>query len=263
MTLAVLWMDHDLLNTDNYVKTVAPLSSDPAVQTAVATDVTDQLWAKVDVQQQLSGVLPSWAQVFAAPLSNQLKGYAYQASTRSCRPRSSPSSGRPPTGRPTPRSRRRCSATRVACRDDGRSGEHRFRARRRQGQGGSRRQGHPRARFGGPTPGSTTFVLFRSETLAKAQKTLNFFHKLRSRCRCCCSPPGPARSPCRGAAAARCCSSLTLALAMAVTLSPTIWDAASTEGGLDSAAARPAAAAIFDTLAGRLDAGRMSSSSGW
>ena len=63
VTLAVLWMNHDLLNTDNYVKTVAPLSSNPDVQNAVATDVTDQLWAKVNVQQQLSGVLPSWAQV--------------------------------------------------------------------------------------------------------------------------------------------------------------------------------------------------------
>ncbi len=115
VTLAVLWMNHDLLNTDNYVKTVAPLSSNPDVQNAVATDVTDQLWAKVNVQQQLSGVLPSWAQVFSAPLSNQLKTYAYQAihavvdSSRSSR-----SCGRPPTGRPTPRSRPRCSVTRVA-----------------------------------------------------------------------------------------------------------------------------------------------------
>ena len=79
LALAVSWMNRDLLNTGNYVSTVAPLASDPAVQTAVARSLTDQLWTRVDVSGQLSGALPSWAQVFAAPLSNTLKGYAYQA----------------------------------------------------------------------------------------------------------------------------------------------------------------------------------------
>ncbi len=79
LTLAVTWMNRDLLNVDNYVATVAPLASDPAVRTAVAHDLTDQLWTRVNVSGQLTGVLPSWAQVFAAPLSNTLKGYAYQA----------------------------------------------------------------------------------------------------------------------------------------------------------------------------------------
>jgi hypothetical protein len=78
LTLAVLWMNHDLLNTDNYVAAVAPLSSNPAVQDAVAQNLTNELWAKVNVQQQLAGVLPSWAQIFSAPLSNQLKAYTYQ-----------------------------------------------------------------------------------------------------------------------------------------------------------------------------------------
>ena len=79
LVLEVTWMNHDLLNTNNYVSTVAPLASNPGVQTAVARNLTDQLWSKVDVSGQLSGVLPSWAQVFAGPLSNTLKGYAYQA----------------------------------------------------------------------------------------------------------------------------------------------------------------------------------------
>ena len=38
LTLLVLWIGPDLLNTNNYVQTVAPLSSNPAVQNAVATD---------------------------------------------------------------------------------------------------------------------------------------------------------------------------------------------------------------------------------
>jgi hypothetical protein len=179
LTLAVLWMDHDLLNTDNYVKTVAPLSSDPAVQDAIATDLTDQLWAKVGVQQQLSGVLPSWAQVFAGPLSDQLKSYAYRAIHAIV---ASPQFSK---------------VWEVANRQ----------AHARVTDALLGNKGHPIGTSNGEvsvdlsgaldkvkaaldargihaldgvaaTPGSATFVLFRSKTLAKAQKTISFFHKL-------------------------------------------------------------------------------------
>ena len=79
VTVAVLWMNTQLLNTDNYVAAVAPLSKDPAVRQAVATDLTNGIWSQVNVDQQLQSRLPSWAQVFAAPLSSQLKDYAYKA----------------------------------------------------------------------------------------------------------------------------------------------------------------------------------------
>jgi len=79
VTVAVLWTNNQLLNTDNYVKAVAPLSTNPAVRQAVATDLTNGLWSQVNVDQQLQSRLPSWAQVFAAPLSAQLKDYAYKA----------------------------------------------------------------------------------------------------------------------------------------------------------------------------------------
>ena len=140
-------MDHDLLNTDNYVRTVAPLISNPAVQNAVATDLTNQLWAKVDVQQQLAGVLPSWAQGFSGPLSNQLKTYAYQAIHAIV---SSPQFAKvwEVANRQAHAQGHRRAAGQQGPPDRAppRRGEHRSRASPRQGQGGPRRQGHPRAR---------------------------------------------------------------------------------------------------------------------
>ena len=187
LTLAVLWMDHDLLNTNNYVKTVAPLSSNPAVQNAVATDLTNQLWAKVNVQQQFNGVLPSWAQIFSGPLSQPAQGLRLPGDSTPSWPRPSSQGvgGRQPQG-PRQGQGRAARQQGPPGRHLQRRGEHRSRAAAAKRQGGPRRQGHPRARHAWPrTPGSTTFVLFRSENLAKAQKVVSFFHKLTSPCRCC------------------------------------------------------------------------------
>jgi hypothetical protein len=179
LTLAVLWMNHDLLNTDNYVAAVAPLSSNPAVQDAIATDVTDQLWAKVDVQQQLAGVLPSWAQVFSAPLSNQLKTYAYQAIHAIV--------ASPQFSKVWEVANRQAHA-RVT---DALLGNKGHLIGTSNGEvsidltpavdkvkAALDAKGIHALDTVATTPGSATFVLFRSETLAKAQKTINFFHKL-------------------------------------------------------------------------------------
>ena len=179
LTLAVLWMNHDLLNTDNYVAAVAPLSSNPAVQDAVAQNLTNELWAKVNVQQQLAGVLPSWAQIFSAPLSNQLKAYTYQgvhavvsskafgkvwevANRQAHTQVSAALLGKKVAGVDTAKGQVSVDFAPVV--DQVKSaldskGIHVL---------------DPVA----STPGSATFVIFRSATLAKAQKTINFFHKL-------------------------------------------------------------------------------------
>jgi len=179
LTLAVLWMNHDLLNTDNYVAAVAPLSSNPALQGAVAQNLTNELWAKVNVQQQLAGVLPSWAQIFSAPLSNQLKSYTYQgvhavvsskafgkvwevANRRAHTQVSAALLGKKVAGVDTANGQVSVDfapvVDQVKSALDGK-GIHVL---------------DPVA----TTPGSATFVIFRSATLAKAQKTINFFHKL-------------------------------------------------------------------------------------
>ena len=202
LALAVGWMDRDLLNTQNYVKAVAPLSSNPAIQTATAHAVTNGLWDKVDVQQQLDGVLPSWAQIFAAPLSNTLKGYAYQATLSVV---SSP------------------GFSKVAAANE--KGHATVKAALLGNEGGTvttingqvtldlgpladRVKGALDARgihaLDGvaTTAGSTSFVIFHSDNLAKAQGWVKFFQKLHVACPCCSSPPGRERSRSRGAGAA-------------------------------------------------------------
>jgi len=180
LTLAVAWMDRDLLNTQNYVSTVAPLSSDPAVQAAAAHDVTNALWNKANVQQQITGVLPSWAQVFAAPLSNTLKGYTYQVAQAVV---SSPTFSR-------------------FWRTANEKGHATVKAALLGNKGGAVQTTNGQVTLdltplvdrvkaaldargihvfdsASIAPGAATFVIFRSETLAKAQKAVSFFQALR------------------------------------------------------------------------------------
>lgn len=64
-----VWARNQLLDTDRYVETVAPLASDPAVQDAVVERVTSSLYAGVDVQSKVAQALPSEGAFLAAPIS--------------------------------------------------------------------------------------------------------------------------------------------------------------------------------------------------
>jgi hypothetical protein len=260
LTLLVLWMDHDLLNTNNYVQTVAPLSSNPAVQTAIATDLTDQLWAKVNVQQQLAGALPSWAQAFSGPLSNQLKTYAYQAIHAIVTS--------PQFSKVWEVANRQAHA-RVTDALLGNKGHLVGTANGEVSIDLSPAVDKVKAALDArgihaldtvaSTPGSATFVLFRSQTLARAQKTVSFFHKLSV------ALPLLLIAAWAGAIAVSWRRRRTvlqlgflLALAMVLTLiGYHIGRGAYLNAIVSSRLPRPAASAIFDTLAvGVLDAAR-------
>ena len=45
-----VWARNQVTNTDRYVRTVAPLASDPAIQQAVADQITAQIFTYLDVQ---------------------------------------------------------------------------------------------------------------------------------------------------------------------------------------------------------------------
>jgi hypothetical protein len=260
LTLLVLWMDTDLLNTDTYVKTVAPLSSNPDVQNAIATDLTDQLWNKVNVQQQLAGALPSWAQAFSGPLSNQLKTYAYQAIHAIV--------ASPQFSKVWEVANRQAHA-RVTDALLGNKGHLIGTANGEVSIDLSPAVDKVKAALDArgihaldtvaATPGSATFVLFRSETLARAQKTVNFFHKLSV------ALPLALIAAWAGAIAVswrrrRTVLQLGFALALAMVLTLIgyhLGRGAYLNAIVSSRLPRPAASAIFDTLAvGVLDAAR-------
>jgi len=68
-----VWVRNQVLNTDRYVATVAPLTKNPAIASVMATEVTDQLYSHIDLQSEIASVLPPRADFIAAPLSNAIK----------------------------------------------------------------------------------------------------------------------------------------------------------------------------------------------
>jgi hypothetical protein len=64
---------NQLLNTDAYVNTVAPLASNPAIQTQVAKQVSENLITRTNVEARVKSALPSKAGFLAAPLTAELE----------------------------------------------------------------------------------------------------------------------------------------------------------------------------------------------
>lgn len=78
ITVPAAWGRRTILNTDRYVATVAPLANDPAVQESIATKVTAQVFATLDVETVISDALAGLderATVLAAPITNAIEGF--------------------------------------------------------------------------------------------------------------------------------------------------------------------------------------------
>jgi hypothetical protein len=70
LSVAGVWLHGTLLDTDQYVSTIAPLASDPHVQQSVADRVSTAIVTKTDAEQRLKNALPERAK-FAAPAITQ------------------------------------------------------------------------------------------------------------------------------------------------------------------------------------------------
>lgn len=68
------WAGNTVAKTDRYVETVTPLIEDPAIQTAIATYATQQIYQNVDVEPYIAEVLPPRAAFLAPTLSSQIEG---------------------------------------------------------------------------------------------------------------------------------------------------------------------------------------------
>ncbi|MFN8027202.1 MAG: hypothetical protein U0W40_12830 [Acidimicrobiia bacterium] len=78
LSAVAIWSRNQLLNTDRYVSTVAPLADNPDIQNVVATRAVDALFSSVDVSQKISGVLPKRAKFLGDTIASQAQGYAVQ-----------------------------------------------------------------------------------------------------------------------------------------------------------------------------------------
>ena len=78
LSVVVVYARNELLNTDTFVATVAPLAKDKAIQTTVATKVSENLVARTDLQQRVQNALPEKAGFLANPISGAVQTATYQ-----------------------------------------------------------------------------------------------------------------------------------------------------------------------------------------
>jgi hypothetical protein len=76
---ASIWLKNQVTETSRYVRTVKPLASNSAIQTAVASNVTNALFSRVDVNARAREALPPKAKPFSGALANGLHNYTENA----------------------------------------------------------------------------------------------------------------------------------------------------------------------------------------
>jgi hypothetical protein len=76
LAIFALWANRQLLNTDNWAKTSSELLENDEIRGQVASFLADELYANVDVKQELQQVLPPQAAGLAAPAAAGLKQLA-------------------------------------------------------------------------------------------------------------------------------------------------------------------------------------------
>lgn len=82
LTPPVVWSRNQLLNTDRYVATLAPLAANPGVQDGVIKAVDQQIDSHLDLSGLLAETLPPRAAPLAGPIKSALEGFANAIVTR-------------------------------------------------------------------------------------------------------------------------------------------------------------------------------------
>jgi hypothetical protein len=78
LSVVVVFARNQLLNTDTYVATVAPLASNPDIQAAVAKQVSSRLITKIDVEKRVKNALPPRAGFLATPIAAEVQSVTDQ-----------------------------------------------------------------------------------------------------------------------------------------------------------------------------------------
>jgi hypothetical protein len=77
LSVAAIWTRNQVTNTDRYVATVTPLARDPAIQAAIADQITAQVFSYIDVQGLLNQSVDALAERGLSPrLADQLQAFA-------------------------------------------------------------------------------------------------------------------------------------------------------------------------------------------
>src|SRR5262245_36366851 len=76
--ILAIWANRQLLNTTNWTETSTQLLENDDIREQISINLVDQLYANVDVQQNIQDVLPKKAAPLASPISAQLKTLSVQ-----------------------------------------------------------------------------------------------------------------------------------------------------------------------------------------
>src|SRR3954453_23735762 len=68
-----IWINRQLLNTENWTGSSAEMLENPVIRDQTARYLTDQLYANVDVQGEISAALPPVLQGLAGPAAGLLR----------------------------------------------------------------------------------------------------------------------------------------------------------------------------------------------
>ncbi len=76
LSVFAIWTERQALNTDDWVRTSDRLIENSTIRTAVGDYLVDQLYANVDVEQELKDILPGDTKDLAGPVSGGLRQVA-------------------------------------------------------------------------------------------------------------------------------------------------------------------------------------------
>ena len=82
LSYVVTWAHYVVLTNRGFEKTVIPIGTDPAVTSAVAVTITDQIFTSLNPQQIVANALPPRAAFLAGPITNAARGYVQDGVTR-------------------------------------------------------------------------------------------------------------------------------------------------------------------------------------
>ncbi|MFL6273333.1 MAG: hypothetical protein ACJ75A_24995 [Actinomycetes bacterium] len=87
LSVVAVWTRNQVTNTDRYVATVSPLASDPAIQAAIADQITTQVFTYIDIKglttqaldalssRGLSPQVASQLEAFSVPIANGVQSF--------------------------------------------------------------------------------------------------------------------------------------------------------------------------------------------
>ena len=82
LSVTMGWVRTSIASTSGWVRTVGDIPSEPAVATALGTQLADQVFSALQVQQQVASALPPRAAFLAGPVTTQVHGFVQQGLTK-------------------------------------------------------------------------------------------------------------------------------------------------------------------------------------